>query len=342
MYFFKIFLILSVFGIKAQSVTSGLNHKSINSDSLQNYSFIVSGHFYGGSSNLTGFPVNTILAHLDWVNESNSTMLMSLGDIFMDVKNDIPNYETCFFQKLNIPLFNAVGNHDISSNIYQSNFGETFFYFQISNDIHIVLDTEINDGSIKDEQMIILNEVYELVKSNLDIKNVFVYTHRTIWARSYPELDLLFTTNTQSVFGNNYTKEVLPILALIQSKAQVHVFSGSLGDAPASFFNFKSDDGINYIATAIRGLKRDAVLIVSSRDSKIGFNVKSLTNQGLNKFESYDLEFWTANIGKKKGYNYRLIPLKIKNSILSIEFWSGILIVLTVFSVFKIGRKFMR
>jgi hypothetical protein len=341
-FIFQIILIIATFGVNAQNIRSNINHRSITTDSLHDYSFIVSGHFYGGRSNQTGFPINTILANLDWVNNSNATMLISLGDMFMDVKNDIPNYKETFFEKLQIPIFNAVGNHDISSDIYQTNFGKTFFYFQINNDIHLILDTEINDGSIKNEQLELIKEVDRLVQGKGNIKNVFIYTHRTIWARSYSDLDNFFTDNTQSLLGNNYESEVLPILKSIQSTAKIVMFSGSLGSAPASFFNYISNDSIQYVATAVRGLKRDAVLIVSSVSSNIKFNVKSLTNQSLNKFETYDLQFWNQNFGKKEGFNYRLIPLKIKNIVTSFNFWFGIIVILSIIGVIKLIRNFNR
>lgn len=335
----QIILLFTVLQVGAQNVTSKINNKSILTDSLGDYSFLVSGHFYGGRSNQTGFPVNTILANIDWINNSNTIMLMSLGDMFMDVRNDIPNYKVSLFNKLNIPIFNAVGNHDISSDVYQSNFGETFFYFQISNDIHVVLDTELNDGSIKNEQLEFLKEIKGLVNSNNKIENVFIYTHRTIWARSYSDLDRLFLNNTQSLLGNNYESDVLPIIQAIQSKVQVVMFSGSLGDAPASFFNYKSHDSIQYVATAIRGLKRDAVLLVTKKESKISYSVKSLTKQPLNKFESYDFEFWNQNLGKIEKFNYRLIPLKIKNTVTSIDFWIGGIVILIGIGVMKLFRK---
>jgi hypothetical protein len=336
---FLIILLLFAFDSNAKGVSRSMNNKLISFDSIHDYSFIVSGHFYGGRSNQTGFPVNTILANLDWINRSNCTMLISLGDLFMDIKNDIPNYNISFFEKLKIPIFNAVGNHDISSDVYQTNFGKTFFYFQINNDIHLVLDTELNDGSIKDEQFQLIKEVDRLVEDHSSIKNVFIYSHRTIWARSYSDLDRFFTDNTQSLFGNNFTAVVLPVLKSMQKKVQVTMFSGSLGSAPASFFNYMSKDSIQYIATAIRGLKRDAVLVVSSHDSKVEFDVKSLTNQSINKFESYNLEFWNSNFGKKEEFNYRLIPLKVKNILMSIDFWLGIAFVLLSIVAVKLIRN---
>jgi len=310
----------TLFASVSGGVESPFTHKTLETDSIGEYSFIVSGHFHGSGTNRTGYPTNTLLANLDWLNESDATMVMCLGDLFLDVSNDIPNYEASLFSKLNKPLFNSVGNHDITGTIYQDNFGKTYSYFILNNDIHLVLDTELDDGSIKDEQLELFKEVEDLVNTD-KYTNVFIYSHRTIWTKSYSELDLLFSDNTQSILGNNFESEILPRLESIQKKANVFWFSGSLGSAPASFFQFKKG-GIQYIATAIRGLPRDAVLIVDVKQGVVSFRTKSFTNSDLLPFESYDVDFWTENQGKEP-FNYRLLPLYIKQFFLNPNYWYG-------------------
>ncbi|MBK6526581.1 MAG: hypothetical protein IPG07_14185 [Crocinitomicaceae bacterium] len=46
-------------------------------------------------------------------------------------------------------MFNAVGNHDITGSVYQENYGATFFKFQIGNDIHVILNTELDNGDLE-------------------------------------------------------------------------------------------------------------------------------------------------------------------------------------------------
>ena len=111
-----------------QEYQSPFNGKMVETDSLPGYSFLVSGHFYGDAGNKSHFPANTLLANLDWVNGTNAKMLVCLGDLFKDIQNDIPNYETALFQKLELPLVNSVGNHDLTGTVYQDNYGETFFF----------------------------------------------------------------------------------------------------------------------------------------------------------------------------------------------------------------------
>jgi len=289
-------------------------------------------------TNASGYPANTLLANLDWINQSDACMLICLGDLFMDIKNDLPKYERSLFQKLEIPLFNAVGNHDLTGNFYQDHFGETAFKFRVGNDIHLVLDTESDNGDIEGTQLKLLEEISEQVKSE-GINNVFVYAHRTIWKESYPELEGLFSDNTQSVTETNFRKNVLPIAKTIASHANLYWFAGSLGNAPASFFYFKDETTkITYIATAIRALLRDAMLLVQVKKGTVSFETHSLTGQQLEPLSNYDVNYWKKTSAEEP-FNYRLIPLYLKNIFFSRTFWYGIAFASVIFGLIWLIRK---
>ena len=81
--------------------------------------FIVGGHFHGASTNTSGFPASTMLGGIDIINAQNPDFIISLGDMFLSVKKDMKNYPRVLFDKLNAPLFNAVGNHDVEENNYK-------------------------------------------------------------------------------------------------------------------------------------------------------------------------------------------------------------------------------
>ncbi len=338
----KVFIIsilsfLNLLNLDAQPV-SPFNQRSVQVDSTGDYSFIISGHFYGDGTNKSGYPANTLLANLDWINESDACMLICLGDLFMDITNDMPKYEVSLFDKLDIPLFNAVGNHDLTGSVYQENYGATFFKFQIGNDLHVILDTELDNGDLEGDQLKMLAEI-ELQCKSEKINNVFFYAHRTIWKDSYSELEGLFQDNTQSITGVNYKSEVLPIVSTIASKTNVFWFAGSLGDAPASFFYFKDEQNkITYIATAIRALLRDAVLVANVKNGLVSFTTHSFTNQTLEPLEHYDAAFWNKTSAAEP-FNYKLIPLYIKNIVLSRSFWYGIGFALVVFGTIWYIRK---
>ena len=318
------YIFLSLFALITSSIQAqnSLNGKILELSQDSSFSFLLSGHFYGNSGNLSGYPASSVLANIDEFNNSEAAFLMCLGDLFLDVKNNVPNYEKALFSKLDLPLFNAVGNHDLSGNVYQEHFGETFYSFSTSHHQFVVLDTEKEDGSIEDKQLDLLKKA---LNSEQDV--VFVFSHRPVWAEEDEQLKDVFKQNTSSTFGNNFASEILPLIK--QSNKVIYWFSGSLGgNAPASFFYHEKTPKIKYIATAIRDLPRDAYLKVNIHQEKISFETISLTGQKLKPLADYNVELWKNT--KPRTFNIRLLPLYVKQTLFSRSFWVGMLVALVL------------
>jgi len=298
-----------------------------------NYSFVVGGHYYGNASNQTGFPANTVMANMDIFNSVDNAFHVIVGDVFLDVKNDFPLYQKKFFKQLKRPVFIAVGNHDVSGSYFGENIGETCVQFKYGNDMHVVLDTEKDDGSILNNQLSILKTA-----CNSNSANIFIYTHRPVWSEENMEMQDVFKHNSKSDFGVNFKKEVLPILEGVDDGTQVYWISGSLGgSAPASYFYHRTGN-LHFIQTAIRGLKRDGILGVKSIEGKITFNPISLTDQNLDQLESYNLLFWCTSHPKVE-FNPRLIKMYLTNIAFHRYFWYGFVAAVVIMCLFIIFIK---
>jgi hypothetical protein len=294
-----------------------MNGKSIvKSDSSLNYSFFVSGHFHGSSNNTTGLPSVTVTNNLQRINSEGTLFLVSLGDLFLDVKNDIPAYKKHLIDKLSIPLFNTPGNHDLYKNVYENNFGSTFYFFTFQNDLFIFFNTELNDGSISGIQMKTLREA---LKFSDKCNNIFVFTHRLIWAEEHPKMKHLFKDNTRSKDGNNFWREILPLINKSSKGKNVYFMGGSLGNSPSPFFYYRENRNY-FIATAIRNTPKDAFLKVNVINGKVSFSAFPLVMP----IEYYDLDFYNGKYQEVPGFNWRLVPLYIKNMFFHRYFWYGI------------------
>lgn len=327
-------LIIIVIFMLVQHITAFDQINVVDSSDAQNagnnYSFLVGGHYYGNSNNQTGLPANSVLANLDLFNSELYSFHVALGDVFLDVRNDLFLYQNKFFAKIKTPLYIAVGNHDVSGSFFEEQIGETSFQFKYGTDIHLILDTERNDGNIIANQL-------ELLKNtcNCSCKNIFIYSHRPVWSENDQEMVGVFKDNTKSLFGSNFEDEVLPVLKSVDESINVFWMSGSLGgSAPASFF-YHEIANFHFIQTAVRGLKRDGVLQVNSNNGVVSFEPISLTGQSLKQLESYDLAFWRSNHPKEE-FNTRLIKLYLKNMISHRYFWYG-----SIFSLFSISIVFI-
>ena len=137
--------LLMVFQKLSGQAVSSFNKLEVT-DTSNNYSFIVSGHFYGSSTNASTFPASSLQANIDTLNSLNSSFLMSLGDLFVDVNEMyISHYQKSLFDKLTMPLFNAVGNHDLSNgNMYEKVYGKSFFSFSKGKELFIVLNLDLH------------------------------------------------------------------------------------------------------------------------------------------------------------------------------------------------------
>lgn len=291
-------------------------------DSAQTYSIFISGHFHGSSNNTSGFPAKTLLENLDRINNEEVEFIVSLGDLFLDSRNDISNYETSFFSKLKHPLYNVVGNHDVSGNEYFKNYSispdrKLYFAFKFKNEKYIFLDTEVNDGSIKDEQL-------EFLKQELDetsvVKRIFIFSHRLPWAEDHPLFKNLFTDNTRSSTPGNFSQEILPLVEKISNSIPVFLVGGSMGNTPAPFF-FHKENNITYIATAIRDTPKDAFLKVTISNEQVQFSAFHLPMPP----EYYNLEYYHPQEKKANPFNWRLMPLYTKQAVSHRYFWYGII-----------------
>ena len=321
--------------------TSPFNHLAVK-DTINEYAFIVSGHFHGASTNYSTFPASTILANLDTLNSQHALFLMSLGDLFLDVNDTyLQHYHKSLFQKLAMPFFNVVGNHDIANgNMYEKVYGKTWFSFKCGSELYIGLNTEVNDGNIKEEQLDFFKNTLKQVGTG-EIKNVFIFSHRPVWAESIEKYKKLFTDNTRTAFGkNNFSKTIEPLLKTSSTHAAIFWISGSLGSGPASFFYDRDEQAnITYMQTAIRNVPRDAVLKVDLKKGKVSFSGISLTGEKLNAISSYNVDYWLKTISPDQQFNFRLLPYLVITMVKHHFFWIGVLFSLIIFSVICLVRK---
>ncbi len=309
-----------------------INRKNIISvDTVQAYSILVSGHFHGSSKNTSGYPAKTLRENINSINNSGAALLICLGDLFLDIKNDIPIYKSSFIDKLNMPLYTAPGNHDISGDVYEKNFGKSYYSFRVKSELYIVLNTELDDGSIEGDQ---LNMLKNAISYTEGIKNIFVFSHRLIWAEEHPKMDKLFTDNTRSANGNNFQSEILPLFKKLKKGIKIYFFGGSLGNAPSPFFYHK-ENNIHYIATAIRDTPKDAMLKLDIKNGEIELSSFPL----LMSPKYYNLEYYKGTKKKDAPFNWRLVPLYIKTMLGHRYFWYGALLMVSGFAFYFIIKR---
>ena len=337
--FSPIFLLLNFlignFSLKAIDAPS-LNGRTLKSLNSSSFSFYIGGHFYGDAFNKTGLPINTIYSAVDSINSINNYFLVSLGDLFLDPEKDIESYSRTFFKSIKVPIFNAAGNHDVMGGYYEKKFKETYFSFNLGSCAFLFLDAERNDSKIVLDQLEFFKSRMSSFLEDSLIKNVFVFSHRPIWAEGNVELSQIFKFNTRSSSLNNFQSDIEPVLIKLAHTKKVVWCSGSMDVSPASFFyHFDSISKITYIQTAVRGTNHDGILKVEVNGNQIDFKTISLTTQPTLSLPEYNVDFFTKGWSQKPiNFNLRLVPLYLKQTFTNRFFWYGCLTAIVSLLIF--------
>ena len=146
------------------------------------YSFLSTGHLYGAPQNIhSNHPSSSALGSIEKLNSFSSKFMVLCGDIFKSTDQILfQNFLNGFASKLNFPIYNAVGNHDVSNRkLYNEYFGKTFFDFRYNSEKFIILDTELKDQLIVQEQLDYIENLFNNISSDSSIKK-YIYFHTQI------------------------------------------------------------------------------------------------------------------------------------------------------------------
>jgi len=278
--------------------------------SPQTYSFIVAGHTYG-SPGPSMYPAASLLGSIDLFNSLKPDFMMLLGDVIQhqgyppilgELETEV--FKDSLVNKLEFPVFNAPGNHDLRDRkSYKKHFGETYFHFQKSSELYIVLDTDLDPSSMIKPQVDFALNLIELAAEDKKIKNIFVFQHRVIWAfDNYPINTINPWGNDINSVSNNYEKFILPALNLLAKKKNVYLLSGDLGIGsfvpnkyPRESFDifYQKYNNITYVATGLAENHKDKVIKVDvSSSGEVDFKLIPLFGSKIENIEKYGLDYW--------------------------------------------------
>jgi len=316
------FIILAVLtsGQVWSQVSTYTGHAVPGPDSTGHYRLLIGGHFHGASTSASGYPAATVLANLGVINATQANVLLSTGDLFLLPDRDSARYAASFFSRLDLPLFNAPGNHDLEGRAFRSPMPQRI---DLGSDRILLFDTERDDSDIKGDQLDLLRMVVDEAVAG-QVKRLFIVSHRPVWSEDEARYAALFAGNTRSLSGCNYTGTVLPLLRKAASKAEVFWISGSMaGRAPASVFFQPHEKNITYIQCAVRDQLRDALLMADVGPDGVQWTLLSLTGEPVEPATTYDAAWWEGRQGKREPFKWRRTPYLIRKNVTSPVFWYG-------------------
>jgi hypothetical protein len=339
------------FGAESISIISPLNGKVLElPDTPQEYSFLCAGHVYGAPESPSVFPSASFLANIDMINKNNATFFILLGDYLRAANPDyIENFKASVCSKVEIPVFNAVGNHDVTNReLYESHFGQTFFDFKHGSELFIVLDGQINNGEIVGEQLEYLKGVLDYANKSEEIKNVFIFSHNLIWSKNdaYLERTVYPHTNSHSHYENtdNFKSVVMPEIIRLSQTKKIFVISGDIGVSWSLplFYHEDEKHNITYVACGLGDTEKDAIIKVdiTGGGGEVTFEPISLTGEKLEEINHYGIDYWATYFCEQEGSAQSKLSYKIQRVLTNIYFRLGIAFSFTLIGILIAGFIF--
>lgn len=333
----------SALGAESISITSPLNGKVLElSDTPQGYSFLCAGHVYGAPPSPSVFPSASFLANIDMINKNNATFFILLGDNIRAANPvHIENFKASLCSKVEIPMFNAVGNHDVGNReLYESHFGRTYFDFRQGSELFIVLDGQINRGEIAGEQLEYLKSALDNATKSKEIKNVFLFSHNLIWSKNDVHLERTVYphTNSHSNYENidNFKSVVMPEIIRLSQTKKVFMMSGDIGVSGSLplFYHEEEKHNITYVACGLGDTEKDAIIKVDiTREGEVTFAPISLTDEKLEEINHYGIDYWATYFGGQEGRTHSTLSDKIQRVLTNIYFRLGIVFSFTLIGI---------
>jgi hypothetical protein len=259
-------------------------------------SILFIGHAYGSPFDEDGVPSRTLINNIDALNALEPNLVVLLGDVAKTSDVLLWNeLDDNFLSQINSPIIIAPGNHDLEDReLYQDEFGQTYYYTTFANNLIVILDTIIDDCKIIGRQRKMLTEALQYAANLPEIERVLIFTHRLVFiAPSHPlaryENRMCFTTNFQGLVEN--------ILSPVAQHKPIYIFSGDVGAFGGGgnlspFFYQHPNENITAIAVGLGNGMSDKVILANQFQSGLKFQVISLTSEEVLPLEEYNEDYW--------------------------------------------------
>lgn len=323
-------------GLMLLIVGTAAKGQSLDSDSTAAYRFLVGGHLYGsGYNQVSVFPSAALYANVETINAREPSFFMGLGDIVRD--GGSPLHWQKFGEltdRISSPFLNAPGNHDLlDRNQYAKAQGKSFFHFRRGQDVFLVLDTEEMIYPVDSlDQEAFVESVFAEWDTIASLRNVFIFSHRLIWALERPEFAEVDRKSNMSWAEQphiDFLDDLMPRVKQLSAKHPVWWFSGDVG-TPFSFPLFYEQDpafsGITYIATGMGNGQWDALVEVAvDENGEVKMEPLPLCGQEMQPIESYNRAYLAAESAELPIETTPSLVQKMARGFKALTFWLGIL-----------------
>lgn len=259
--------------------------------------FLAAGHIYGNPASkgeLT--PAGTLIDAVGLINAIDADIFFSLGDMaYHATEESFEALRGNFLDKINAPVINAPGNHDLAGGrpLYEEHFGQTYYSFRIRENQVIVLDTALADCTIAGRQEEMLREAISKAEADEDINHIFIFLHHLIYLDSSG--DLAKRANGVCEMGTNYLDLYREILLPASREKTIYMIAGDVGafgnNLSPYYYKYPETD-LHTLAIGLGDGDGDALLRIDTSAQGAAFEIIPLGDQEFNALETYSPAYW--------------------------------------------------
>lgn len=296
-----------------QALTINPNRVSLNQVDLMSrpageYAFLAAGHIYGRPGEEHPHPASTFVEMVPSINAMNLDMLFLLGDI---VPNPSMAYleelESSVLDRLEMPVFNAVGNHDVRDRaFYERRYGPTYYTFQHGPAAFIILDTEIDPGRITLSQKAFFEQAVEAALLDPQVKTVFVMMHKVLFIPA-ETVKALFESgvaaaapNAKEDYGDsNFDLIIKEILVPAARQKPVYLVAGDVGAWGGNFspyYQKHPDVDLTMLAAGFGDTEQDAAVWVKYNSAQVEISYIHPNLESILDYSERDLDYYLAKL----------------------------------------------
>lgn len=259
---------------------------------------LVIGHLYGRPHDDAPHPAESVLRNIPFLQQGQPDAIMLLGDTVRHATRDnFDHLQAAFLDQFNVPVFNAVGNHDVENReLYQERFGATYYSLHAGPAYLIVLDTELDACQITGAQSDFLARALQAGLQNPDVAVLLVFMHKVMFRSLLSAEDPFSLPNDpRACRRSNFAALSATLFAPAAAQKPVYIFAGdvgALGGNLTPFYQLDETSGAVLIATGLGDSPADSLLQVDVNAAGTEIRIVPLGAHEFMPLAEYNLGYW--------------------------------------------------
>ncbi len=272
------------------------------------YRFLAAGHWYGANENYQSMgPASSLLGAIDKIKATQPNWIFALGDVVRNSDNvqQVAQYQHTL-EAFGCPTILVPGNHDLlADGSLPESIGMELPCQRAYGDQFIFLNTE---KLLQHRGHELLKQLKELPSECDGGQNLFVFSHRLMWALADPEferMDEFANEPLRDKVDLDTLKMVFDAVGKLARNRPIYWFSGDIGASWSLpvFEGHSKDQKRHYFAAGLGDTEEDAFWKVQvDAEGKVSTSLLSLAPVEVQR-PIYDLNYWEREMAARAGQN---------------------------------------